>query len=145
MLTPGECDDCLISGDLHGHVANFEAPTSCRPDGAILRRHLVLQEVCHGGPVYPNGGCQSFGLLERIAQLKCEFPERVHFLLSNHELAELTDYPILKSKKLLNLMFRLGLEEAYGEATEQVREAYCEFLLDVPLGRAAGQRGLYLA
>ena len=132
-LAADNCDDCLISGDLHGHVANFETLLRIADLPAHPRRHLVLQEVCHGGPVFENGGCKSFMLLERIAQLKVEFPEQVHFLLSNHELSELTDYPILKSKKLLNLMFRLGLEEVYGGATEQVREAYCLFIESCPL------------
>jgi hypothetical protein len=54
--------------------------------------------------------------------------------MSNHEWAEVMDYPILKAKKMLNLMFRMGLQEAYGAATEKVREAYIEFLRSCPLG-----------
>jgi hypothetical protein len=72
-------------------------------------------------------------MLEDVAKLKATYPGRVHFLLSNHELAEMTDYPILKSKKMLNLMFRLGMQEMYGPATEKVREAYVAFLRSCPL------------
>ncbi len=53
--------------------------------------------------------------------------------MSNHEWAEVMDYPILKAKKMLNLMFRMGMQEAYGSATEKVREAYLEFLRSCPL------------
>jgi hypothetical protein len=126
-------DDCLVSGDLHGHTANFETILRLADLDAHPRRHLVLQEVCHGGPTFPNGGCRSFELLERVAALKSRYPKQVHFLLSNHELSELTDYPILKAKRMLNLVFRLGLQEAYGDDADQVREAYCDFIRSCPL------------
>ena len=69
-----------------------------------------------------------------MAKLTVKYPDRVHFILGNHELAELTDYPIQKNKQMLNLMFRLGLQHVYGPATEKVREAYFEFLRSCPLG-----------
>lgn len=133
-LTPDVADDVMITADLHGHRRNFNSIRKIADLERHPRRHLILQEVCHGGPTYPgNGGCMSHGMLEDVAKLKATFPDRVHFLLSNHELAELTDYPILKNKKMLNLMFRLGLQEMYGAATEKVREAYNEFIRTCPL------------
>ena len=56
----------------------------------------------------------SHAILEDIARLKVRYPDRVHFLLGNHELAELTDYPIQKNKQMLNVLFRMGLEQMYG-------------------------------
>lgn len=133
-LTPDVADDVMITADLHGHRRNFNSIRKIADLERHPRRHLILQEVCHGGPTYPgNGGCMSHGMLEDVAKLKATFPDRVHFLLSNHELAELTDYPIIKNKKMLNLMFRLGLQEMYGAATEKVREAYNEFIRTCPL------------
>lgn len=133
-LTTDDADELLISADLHGHRRNFNAIRKLADLEQHARRHLVLQEVCHGGPVYPaNGGCMSHAMLEDVAQLKANFPDRVHFLFSNHELAELTDYPILKSKKMLNLMFRLGMQQMYGAATERVRAAYQAFIRSCPL------------
>jgi hypothetical protein len=134
VLTEEHADDVLITADLHGHRKNFNSIKKLADLERRPRRHLILQEVCHGGPTYPsNGGCMSHGMLEDVARMKAAFPDRVHFLLSNHELAELTDYPILKSKKMLNLMFRLGLQEMYGPATEKVREAYTAFIRSCPL------------
>lgn len=134
VLTPEFADDVMITADLHGHRRNFNSIRKIADLERHPRRHLILQEVCHGGPTYPgNGGCMSHGVLEDVAKLKATFPDRVHFLLSNHELAELTDYPIIKNKKMLNLMFRLGLQEMYGAATEKVREAYNEFIRTCPL------------
>ncbi len=134
QITPEVADDVMITADLHGHRKNFNAIKRIADLDNHPRRHLVLQEVCHGGPTYPgNGGCMSHGMLEDVAKLKAAYPDRVHFLISNHELAELTEYPILKQKKMLNLLFRLGLQEMYGPATEKVREAYLPFLRSCPL------------
>jgi hypothetical protein len=133
-LTPDNADDVMIVADLHGNRLNFERVLRIANLAGNPQRHLVMQEVCHGGPEYPgDGGCMSHLMLEDCVRLKTEFPERFHFLLSNHELAELGDYPICKSRKMLNLLFRCGINEMYGAAGEQVREAYLEFLASCPL------------
>lgn len=72
-------------------------------------------------------------LLEDIARLIVEFPGRVHFLLGNHELAELTDFPISKGACMLNVQFRRGIEHFYGAQAERVRAAYLELLRSCPL------------
>ena len=115
-IGPESGDDVMLTGDLHGHRRNFNLIRRIAALDTLPRRHLVLQEVCHGGPAYQNGGCMSHAMLEDIARLKVEFPDRVHFLLGNHELAELTDYPMQKNKQMLNLLFRMGLEQMYGDS-----------------------------
>ncbi len=126
-------DDILVAADLHGNRINFEKLVSKADLSNNPRRHLVMQEVCHGGPAYPDGGCMSHLLLEDVASLKNEFPDRFHFILSNHELSELTDFAIMKSGKMLNLAFREGLRQLYGKQSEQVRQAYLSFLASCPL------------
>jgi hypothetical protein len=126
-------DDVLVTADLHGHRRNFQLILRTADLDAHPRRHLVLHEVCHGGPAYPSGGCMSHGLLEEVAKLKVKYPDRVHFLLSNHELAELTEFPIVKGKRMLNVLFRQGLADMYGAASEKVREAFGEFIGTCPL------------
>jgi len=134
VVTPGLADEVMITGDLHGHRRNFNLIKKIADLQANPRRHLVLQEVCHGGPTYPeNGGCMSHIMLEDVARLKVEFPERVHFILGNHELAELADFPIQKNRQMLNLLFRLGMQQMYGPATEEVRAAMFPFLRSCPL------------
>jgi hypothetical protein len=139
-IGPESGEDVMVTGDLHGHRRNFNLIRRIAALEAYPRRHLVMQEVCHGGPTYPqNGGCMSHAILEDIARLKVNYPDRVHFFLGNHELAELTDYPIQKNRQMLNLMFRLGLEQMYGRESERVREALLEFLRTCPLAvRIAG-------
>ena len=134
VISPEFADEVMITGDLHGHRRNFNALRKIAALDQHPRRHLVLQEVCHGGPTYPtNGGCMSHTMLEDVAKLKATYPEQVHFILGNHELAELTDYPIQKNKQMLNLMFRLGLQQIYGPAAEKVRDAYYPFIRSCPL------------
>jgi hypothetical protein len=135
VLTSDLADDVMITADLHGHRRNFNRIKRIADLEHNPRRHLIMQEVCHGGPTYPsNGGCMSHGMLEDVARMKVQYPDRVHFILSNHELAELTEYPILKVGKMLNLMFRLGISEMYGPASEKIREAYLAFIASCPLG-----------
>ena len=134
VITPEMADEVMITGDLHGHRRNFNLIKKIAALDTHPRRHLILQEVCHGGPTYPqNGGCMSHVVLEEVADLKVEFPERVHFILGNHELSELTDYPIQKNRQMLNLLFRLGLQQMYGPATDRVRESISPFLRSCPL------------
>ena len=57
----------------------------------------------------------------------------MHFILGDHELAELTDYPIQKNRQMLNLLFWLGLQQMYGPAAEHVRTAFRAFLRTCPL------------
>jgi hypothetical protein len=134
VLDRSLADEVMITGDLHGHRENFERILRTADLAHHPGRHLVLQEVCHGGPVYPqDGGCMSHLLLEEIARLVIEYPDRIHFLLGNHELAELSDYPIQKNRRMLNLVFRIGMQHRYGSHATKVRESYCPFLRSCPL------------
>src|SRR5690606_5124029 len=82
VLDAHNADEVLISADLHGNRINFGKLVKIADLANHPRRHLVMQEVCHGGPTYPGGGCMSHIMLEDIARLKTEFPEQFHFLLS---------------------------------------------------------------
>jgi len=133
-LDHGAADELMITADLHGNRLNFQRLLQIADLDAYPGRHLVVQEVCHGGPGYPhNAGCMSHLLLEDVMAMKVAYPERFHFLLSNHELAEVTDLPIAKAGKMLNLQFRAGLSVMYGEAAGQVRQGYLGFLSSCPL------------
>lgn len=127
-------DEVMVTADLHGHRWNFERLLAIADLEHHPRRQLVMQEVCHGGPSYPaTSGCMSHLLLEDMARLKTEFDDRFHFILGNHELAELIDFPITKANRMLNLTFRCGLQEMYGRAAERVRDAALQFIQSSPL------------
>lgn len=137
-IGPNDADEVLVSADLHGHRANFESILAAADLDNHPRRHLVIQEVCHGGPTYEDGGCKSHLMLEDVARLVAKYEGRVHFMLSNHELAEVIDYPIMKARRMLNVIFRMGLVDAYGNEADKVRTAAVNFIRECPLAIAIG-------
>jgi hypothetical protein len=140
-ITPG--GDVLAAADLHGDRLNFDRIVELADLPNHPKRHLILQEVCHGGPTYPSGnGCMSHLLLEDCAKLITDYPGRVHYLLSNHELAEVTDFAICKGNRMLNVAFRAGMCQLYGCCTDVVRSAMAIFLKSCPLGVRIGERVL---
>src|SRR4051812_39373893 len=92
-----DAEDILVAGDLHGNLENFKRLMRVADLAKHPRRHFVLQEVIHGPFHYPLGGDRSHQLLDLTAALKCQYPERVHFLLGNHELAQWTGRRIAKN------------------------------------------------
>jgi len=127
-------DELVITADLHGNRSNFRRILEYADLASNPHRHVVFQEVCHGGTIYPEGGgCMSHLMLEDISQLILAYPEQVHFLISNHELSELIDYPIMKGGRMLNLMFRCGMNQMYGDQINMVRRAQLEFLSSLPI------------
>ncbi len=134
VLAPELAEEVMVTGDVHGNRRNFNRLRKIAALDEHPRRHLVFQEVCHGGPCYPqNGGCMSHTILEDVAELVVRYPDQVHLILGNHELAELTDFPIRKNNQLLNLTFRLGLRQMYGPAADEIRAAALRFLWSCPL------------
>ena len=138
-LSPASGREVMVTADLHGHRLNFQRIQKAAALHDHPQRHLVMQEVCHGGPSYPSGvGCMSHLMLEEIAALQVRYGERFHFLLSNHELSEMTDFPIMKAKRMLNLLFRCGLQEMYGDAADDVRTAAMGYVAAAPVAIRVG-------
>lgn len=125
--------DVFVAGDLHGNIAHFQTILDRARLDRNPHRHLVLQEVVHGTRRYPDGGCKSHQLLDLVAALKCQYPDRVHLILGNHEIGELTAKAILKAGVRTNELFRKGVQEAYKLASDRVYAAYRELLSALPL------------
>ena len=96
--------DILVAGDMHGNLGNFQAVYQNADLANNPGRHLVLQELVHGKQCYPNGGDKSHQLIDLFAALKCQYPDRVHLLLGNHELSQWTNRLVLKEDKDLNAL-----------------------------------------
>ena len=133
-------DDVLVAGDLHGNIANFQALLDQARLDRNPRRHVVLQELIHGDARYPNGGCKSHQLVDLVAALKCQFPDRVHLILGNHELAEIQQKPILKAGVRTNDLFRQGIDSAYRDKGDEVFSAYIELFESLPLAVRTANR-----
>lgn len=131
-----DAGEVLVAGDLHGNLANLRR-LLLRTDLAHQPgRHLVLQELVHGGFYYPDGSDKSHQLLDILAALKCQYPGRVHMLLGNHELAQWQGRWIAKAAHAdvdLSAVFHKGVETAYGDRAEVIYAAYLELFAAMAL------------
>jgi hypothetical protein len=126
--------DVLVMGDLHGNLPGFRQALLFADLAQNPHRHLVLQELVHGPRFYPDdGGDKSHQLVDVVCALKCQFPERVHLILGNHELSELTGRPIAKAGVALNALFSQGVATAYGAHAAEVYDAYRDLFASLPL------------
>src|SRR3954447_5874169 len=135
LVTLGDSvEDVLVVGDLHGNIPAFRQVLNAADLANHPARHLVLQELVHGNRHYHDDkGDKSHQLVDIVSALKCQFPERVHLILGNHELSELTGRPIAKAGVALNALFRQGVETAYGDSADAIYEAYRKLFATLPL------------
>src|SRR5580693_5558251 len=125
IIEPPGADEVMVVGDLHGNLPAFKKVLALAALDRNPGRHLVLQELIHGKLMYPDEkGDRSHQLLDVVAALKCQYPDRVHLILGNHELAELTGRVIGKDGQALNVKFRMGIMTAYGASADDVYTAY---------------------
>src|SRR5207248_5518779 len=61
------------------------------------QRHIILHELIHGDHYDAAGVEDSWTSLLKAATLKCDFPGQVHFLLANHDLAQIHGEGIMKA------------------------------------------------
>jgi hypothetical protein len=130
----------IVGGDIHGHRRNFErllayADLARHPD-----RHLVLQEIIHGGPEDHAGGCLSYQLLFDAVRLKLSFPDQVHFILGNHDTACISSAEVMKNGKEMNRAMASALEREFRQAGPDVRLAIRQFLFSQPLAVKCSNR-----
>jgi hypothetical protein len=125
--------EVCIAGDLHGNVENLARLLKVAALANHPRRHLVVQEVIHSKFRYPDGSDKSHQMLDLIAALKCQFPERVHFLPGNHELAQWGNRRIGKGDEDQNEGFRQGVAFAYKEHAAAIYDAYMQIIGAAPL------------
>ncbi len=132
--------EVLVAGDMHGSVENFRMVLQRADLARQPQRHLILQEVVHGPFRYPQGGDKSHQLLDLIAALKSQYPERVHYLLGNHELAQWRRQAIGKGDVDQNDLFRAGIENAYGDRAAEIEEAYDQLFAAADLAVRSANR-----
>jgi Calcineurin-like phosphoesterase len=134
IVTLENAVDVMVVGDLHGNIAAFKKVLMIAALERHPGRHLILQELIHGPLMYPDDkGDRSHQLLDVFTALKCQYPERVHLILGNHELSELTGRSIGKDGEGLNAKFQRGVETAYGESAGEILKSYKTLFAALPL------------
>jgi len=123
----------IVTGDIHGHRRNFErivafADLANKPD-----RHIVLQEIIHGGPQDSKGGCLSYKLLFDVVRYKLSFPDRVHIIMGNHDTTFINNSKVMKDGKEMNRSIKSALDREFKQASTDIQLAIRQFLFSQPL------------
>ena len=123
----------IVTGDIHGHKRNFErivtyADLENNPD-----RHVILQEIIHGGPEDAKGGCLSYRLLFEVISYKLRFPDRVHIIMGNHDTAVISKGEVMKNGREMNQAMRGALQRQFRLAAEDIELALRQYLFSQPL------------
>ncbi len=130
----------VMTGDLHGHRRNFEKLKRYCDLGKYGARHVILHELVHEEVVSIGGRDTSHLVLLDAARWKCEFPDQIHFLQSNHELAQLNGHEITKNGRVVTAAFDQSVAEHYCDRTGRVTEAISKFIRSYPLGGRTANR-----
>jgi hypothetical protein len=130
----------IVSGDLHGHRRNLERLVTYADLARHPDRHIVLQEIIHGGPEDEAGGCLSYQLLFKAIQWKLEHPDQVHFVMGNHDTAFIISSEVMKNGKEMNRAMTAALERQFGPASTDIQLAIRQVLLSQPLALRCANR-----
>src|SRR3954454_22493886 len=84
------------SGDIHDHRRNFDKFVAAADLDNNPQRHIVLHELIQGDDYDAGGAGGSCRMLVQAAEPKCDPPRQVHFLLANHDLAQIYGEGIMK-------------------------------------------------
>jgi hypothetical protein len=134
----------VVTGDMHGHRRNFAKLQRFCDLAHAPARHVMLHELIHEEPEAWNAPDTSYELLIEAARWKCEFPDQVHFLQSNHELSQLTGHEIAKNGRIATFEFERSIRNAFAGAATELLTAISEFIRSLPLaGRTA--TGIFIA
>lgn len=125
LLPPVGC--VIMTGDLHDNGLNFRRILKLAKLHKLTENHLVLHEIIHGSH-FVNGADMSIRTLIQVAALKLEFPNRVHLMHANHELAQLGGEGILKDGVSIVEAFDDGVDFMFGTDADFVREAMKRFI-----------------
>ncbi|MCX5633106.1 MAG: metallophosphoesterase [Phycisphaerae bacterium] len=140
LIVPPDRGDLVVGGDIHGHRRNFERIVTYAALDKNPDRHLILQEIIHGGPEDEKGGCLSFELLADAVRLKVNYPDRVHFILANHDTAFISNNDVMKGGKEMNTAMRAAMQRRFGSRTKDVESAIERFLFSQPLAVRCSNR-----
>ena len=132
VLLPAE-GEVWMTGDIHDNRRNFDKLLYYADLANNPQRHLVLHELIHGDHFDEKGREGSWVTLLKAAELKCSFPGQVHFMLANHDLAQIHGEGIMKHGLSVCEAFTAGLKRDFGSPYHRVNVALSEFLLSLPL------------
>lgn len=131
----------IMTGDLHGHFQNFKKLQWFADLERVVHRHVIIHELIHSNGNQSPEGDDSLLLLVQAAQWKIDYPDQVHFLMGNHDLAQLTDREISKGGAASIANFNKWIVDRFGhETAEKILAKVDEFFLSLPLAAKSPNR-----
>ncbi len=143
LLEFGGAGQLVMTGDMHGNLRNFDKLQRFCALERSPGRSVILHELIHSDISRPEERDLSIDLLVRAAQWKCDFPDNVYFLQSNHELAQYRKQEITKGGRSVLYDFECGVEFRYGAEAPAVLEAVDDYIAALPLA-ARTQSGIFM-
>ena len=144
LLTFGRAGQLVMTGDLHGNLRNFDKlERFCALDRSP-GRSVILHELIHAEPEHYEQPDYSIDLLVRAARWKCDYPDSVFFLQSNHELSQLQRHEIVKGGRSVLHDFDAGVSDRFGGAAVKVLDGVMDYIESLPLA-ARTANGIMLA
>ncbi len=125
--------ELVITGDLHGHQRNLDRIVTYCDLEHHPNRHVVFQEIIHGGPKTNDGGCLSYRVLINAIQFKTQFPDQIHMIIGNHDTAFITDTEVMKDGREMNRAMNLALTQEFPDTHGEISQALQSFLFSQPL------------
>ena len=131
----------VMTGDFHGHRRNFEKLVKYCQLESTPNRHVMLHEMIHAEPASLGQGDRSVEVMLDAAKWKTFFPDQVHFLQSNHELAQMQSHQITKGGRTVTDDFEQGVVEVLQtQQVDKALDAIDAFIASFPLaGRSANR------
>src|SRR4051812_46859594 len=83
VVTLPDTGEVWMTGDIHDHRTNLAKLMGAADLANNPERNIVLHELIHGDHHDPKGAEDSWVSLVKAAELKCDFPDQVHFMLAN--------------------------------------------------------------
>lgn len=124
----------VVTGDLHGNRRNFDKLVKYCGLSSAPSRSVLLQEIIHEDLVTKDQVDLSHELLLVAAKWKCEFPDQVFFVQSNHEVCQLTNRGITKGGRSVLESFAQGVELTFGASNvPRILDAIHGLILAYPL------------
>lgn len=130
----------VMTGDLHGHRRNFERLQTYAALSVSGARHVILHELIHEELQALDSQDASFDVQLDAARWKCEYPDQVHFLQSNHELSQLTGHEIAKNGRVVTYEFDREIRRRYPDRHEDVSAAIKRFIRSFSLAARTRNR-----
>ena len=135
IAPPGEL---IALGDLHDNPRHFArvldlAAIDPPPSAADTPAHLLLHELIHPDELEFENLDYSYRALVRAASAKAAFPEHVHTLLANHELAQIAGAGIVKNGMNVVKAFNAGVHHLFADRAGDVTSAINTFIRSMPL------------